>query len=190
MDRDAEIAALAKENAALRAAMADMRDRLAELERLADTDPLAPVANRRFFLRMLEQACARVARHQVPMALIFADLDGLKAINDRHGHAVGDAALLRVAAEMQAMVRANDCVARLGGDEFAVLLDGATEEDARAKAAALSAAVARTPVATGSLVLTLSLSCGVAPILPGQTVAQCLALADAAMYRARAAAAA
>lgn len=180
-----QIADLIAENTALKAALADMQQRIADLELLADTDSLAPIANRRMFLRMLEQACARVTRHGAQMALIFADLDGLKAINDAYGHAVGDAALLRIADALQAMVRANDCVARVGGDEFAVLLDGANEADANAKAAQLAAEIAATPLEIGGHSLHLGLSWGVAVLVPGEGMAQCLARADAAMYRSR-----
>lgn len=185
MESVQQIAALMAENAALKATLVEMRQRIADLEQLADTDSLAPIANRRMFLRMLEQACARVTRHDAQMALIFADLDGLKAINDAYGHAVGDAALLRIAEALQAMVRANDCVARLGGDEFAVLLDGVSEPDARAKAAQLAAEIAASPLEIGGHSLHLGLSWGVAKLMPGENMAQCLARADAAMYRSR-----
>ena len=85
---------------------------------------------------------ARRARHNTPAALLFVDVDGLKALNDSFGHAAGDAALIYLAELMVGAVRQTDCVARLGGDEFAVLLDHADEAAATETARRLVDAVA------------------------------------------------
>ena len=95
---------------------------IAELEARADVDPLLDILNRRGFERELKRSLAYVQRYGGEAALLFVDLDGFKAINDRHGHAAGDALLKAVARELTGHVRASDTVARLGGDEFGVLL--------------------------------------------------------------------
>ncbi len=95
---------------------------ISELEARADIDPLLDVLNRRGFERELKRAIAYLQRYPAEATLMFVDLDGFKAVNDRYGHAAGDALLKAVARELAAHVRASDVVARLGGDEFGVLL--------------------------------------------------------------------
>src|SRR5262245_38651808 len=132
--------------AALRTEIASLKARLAEAEAAADLDPLTPVSNRRAFARALRRIAAYSARYGAPASVIYFDLDDLKALNDRHGHAVGDAALQAIAERLSRNVRESDVVGRMGGDEFAVALAHADLAVAEAKAAALAALVARTPV--------------------------------------------
>ena len=96
--------------------------RCRELEARADIDPLTDIFNRRGFERELKRSLAYVKRYGTRAALIYLDLDGFKPVNDRHGHAAGDAVLKAVAAMLARKVRASDVVARIGGDEFAVIL--------------------------------------------------------------------
>ena len=96
--------------------------RIAELETHADIDPLLDILNRRGFERELKRSLAYMERYGTVAALVYIDLDGFKAVNDRHGHGTGDALLKRVAGELTGHVRSSDLVARLGGDEFAVLM--------------------------------------------------------------------
>ncbi len=103
---------------------------LARLERLSEEDPLTGLANRRRWDAELDAACAVSRRSGKPVALVLVDLDRFKQVNDRHGHAGGDAALRAVADLLRAAVRGGDVVARLGGDELAVLLPGGSEERA------------------------------------------------------------
>ncbi len=159
-----------------------LRRRLAEVEQLADRDPLTPVLNRRAFMRELSRACAFCARYEAPASLVYFDLDGFKAVNDRHGHAAGDAVLEAVARGLLDHVRESDVVARLGGDEFAVLLAQAEAEAARAKAASLVAALEREPVGVEGAAIMLSISAGVRAYEPGMEPARWLAEADAAMF--------
>ena len=84
---------------------------IAELEARADVDPLLDILNRRGFERELKRSLAYVERYGTDAALIFIDLDGFKAVNDRHGHAAGDALLKAVARELIGHVRASDVVA-------------------------------------------------------------------------------
>src|SRR5437763_160131 len=80
------------------------------------------IPNRAWFLERLEQVASRSARHDSAYAVLFIDLDGFKAVNDRHGHDVGDRLLVEVGERLAHVVRAEETLARLGGDEFTVLL--------------------------------------------------------------------
>jgi diguanylate cyclase (GGDEF)-like protein len=156
--------------------------RISELEARIDVDPLTETFNRRGFERELKRSLAYVKRYGVSAALIYLDLDGFKPVNDRHGHAAGDAVLKTIAAALVRKVRTSDIVARIGGDEFAVLLWNVTEDEAAAKAQALEAAVYATPVRWSTSTLVVGASAGVTPISPLDAPADLLARADAAMY--------
>ncbi|HEY1749353.1 MAG TPA: GGDEF domain-containing protein [Xanthobacteraceae bacterium] len=173
---------LAAEVARLAAELQTSRDRVADLEAAIDIDPLTGTLNRRGFERELKRSLAYVKRYGATAALIYLDLDGFKTVNDRLGHAAGDAALKAVAAALCSRVRASDIVARIGGDEFAVLLWNITETDARAKAAALEAAAYATPVVWATSTLAVGASAGVTVCGPMDAAAEVLARADAAMY--------
>jgi diguanylate cyclase (GGDEF)-like protein len=158
------------------------RARIADLEAKVDIDPLTDLLNRRGFEREFKRSVAYVKRYGTSAALIFFDLDGFKAVNDRHGHAAGDAVLKAVAAALVRNVRASDVVARLGGDEFVVLLWNVSGPAAAAKAAALEQAVYATPVQWGPSTLVVGASAGVALIGALDSAAELLTRADAAMY--------
>lgn len=170
------------ELAALRAALARAQARIAELEARADIDPLLEILNRRAFERELARSIAYLDRYGGAIALVYLDLDGFKAINDRHGHAAGDAVLKAAAAALTRAVRASDLVARLGGDEFALLLWNLGEEQARAKAGELEAAVAQAAVSHDGAPLAVTASAGVAALASGRTAAETIDAADRAMY--------
>jgi diguanylate cyclase (GGDEF)-like protein len=158
------------------------RARIADLEAKVDIDPLTELFNRRGFERELKRSMAYVKRYGVSAALIFLDLDGFKPVNDRHGHAAGDAVLRAVAAAIVAEVRASDVVARIGGDEFAVLLWNVDSGAAAAKAVALERAVYMTPVQWDASTLVVGASAGVALAGALDAPEELLARADAAMY--------
>ena len=178
---------LAAEVARLEAELTAMRARIAELETHAASDPLTEVMNRRGFERELQRACAYVRRYGVPAALVYLDLDGFKPVNDRHGHAAGDAVLKAVAAALTGSVRASDTVARLGGDEFGLILWNLGEADAAGKARALESLIGATAVAWGEGVLAVGASIGFAMMGPADDLADTLARADQAMYARKAA---
>jgi diguanylate cyclase (GGDEF)-like protein len=173
---------LAAEVERLAAELAASRLRITELEARIDVDPLTETLHRRGFERVLKRSLAYVKRYGVSAALIYIDLDEFKPVNDRHGHAAGDAVLKAIAAALIRRVRASDVVARIGGDEFAVLLWNVSETDAAAKAAALEAMVYATSVRFGASTLVVGASAGVALIGRLDTPAEVLARADAAMY--------
>jgi diguanylate cyclase (GGDEF)-like protein len=154
---------------------------LAEAEGLADRDALTPLFNRRALVRELTRALAFAERYGAPASLAYFDVDGLKAVNDRLGHAMGDAVLQRVAERLLSSVRASDAVARMGGDEFAVLLVQTDGFQAEAKAAQLAAAVAE-PLGLRGGPASVSVSWGVAEVRPGIDAEALIAEADAAMY--------
>jgi len=103
----------------------------AEAQYLADHDPLTRLGNRRAFTRQLAQETYRATRYGAPFALVVLDVDGFKGLNDRHGHAAGDAALAAIGKVLQSSLRLGDHAFRLGGDEFALVLDhsGAAEAE-------------------------------------------------------------
>jgi diguanylate cyclase (GGDEF)-like protein len=169
---------LIAENAALRA-------QVVELELLADTDTLTPLANRRAFLRRLEQAILQVERHAIPIALIFVDLNSMKAVNDAHGHSAGDAVLLHVARHLKSSLRATDMVARIGGDEFGLILDYAREPDVMVRMEKLAATLMAEPVEHNGHSFPVGLAWGVTMIEGNDSPDAALARADAAMYAAK-----
>jgi diguanylate cyclase (GGDEF)-like protein len=177
-----DAARLAAEVTRLESELAATREKLRELETRAAVDPLTDVFNRRGFERELKRAVAYVARYGGSAALVYLDLDGFKSVNDRHGHAAGDAVLRAVAAALLQRVRASDTVARLGGDEFALLLWNLDEGNAIAKANALEAAIDSLRVSFGNAQLAVGVSAGVAMLNAAQDPADVIARADAAMY--------
>ena len=156
-----------------------MTDALAEQ---AVHDPLTGLANRTLLEERLRAVLARDGRTGDTSGVLFLDLDGFKAVNDRHGHLLGDAVLREVAARLIRAVRPADTVARLGGDEFVVLVEGATREGVEALAERLRAAIAE-PILLGDLDLKVGVSVGVALSVGGEAEPSALlARADRRMY--------
>lgn len=173
---------LQTELAELRAELKRARARIAELEARADIDPLLELLNRRGFDRELARGIAYVGRYDTPAVLMFIDLDGFKAVNDRHGHAAGDALLKAVAHKLRAHVRASDVVGRLGGDEFGVIMWHVQPPLAEAKARDLERLIEAVTLEQGAVVLSVGASAGIAPIEPETTAAALIDAADRAMY--------
>ena len=179
---EATAATLHAENARLNAELARAERRIAELEARADVDPLLDIINRRGFERALKRSLAYLQRYGTRAALVFIDLDGFKAVNDRHGHAAGDALLRQAAAALTAHVRASDVVDRLGGDEFGVLMWHIDTDKAALKARELEAAIEAAGVVLGSERISVGASAGVVPLGAGLDVAAAIDAADRAMY--------
>ena len=175
--------ALIAEISRLRAEVAGLEARVEELDRLANMDSLVPVANRRGLIAQLDMMIARHERHGTPAALLFVDVDGLKALNDAFGHAAGDAALIHLTEMMTSSVRQTDLVARIGGDEFAILLDHADENSARDTASRLADRVAGCEFCFEGKCLPLSIAIGFTQIQQADSPVAVLDRADEAMYR-------
>ncbi len=155
---------------------------LAEAEASADHDALAPVYNRRAFVRESSRVLAMVKRHEVEASLIYFDLNNFKAINDANGHAAGDAVIRSIGELLIRQTRQTDIVGRIGGDEFAVVLTHIDPEAARVKAEALAAALRTEKVLHEGKPHYVSAAFGVTHIAADDTVEQALARADEAMY--------
>jgi diguanylate cyclase (GGDEF)-like protein len=166
----------------LKSDVARARRTIADLEARADVDPLLDILNRRGFERELKRSLAYLQRYKGEATLLFIDLDGFKAINDRRGHAAGDALLKAVANELASHVRASDVVARLGGDEFGVLLWNLAQAQAAAKARDLENLIAAVAVTHGEARLSVGASAGWVPLSAAATPAQMIDAADKAMY--------
>ena len=177
--------ALADENALLRASLMQMRGRVEELEQLADSDTLVPLPNRRRFLRELERVVGQVSRHGTPAAVLYIDLDSLKAINDKHGHFAGDAALIHIARMLAGLVRSTDVAARIGGDEFGLILDHLDHNSAIETSERLTRYIADNKLDLGGTEVRLEVSIGITTILPGDTVDEVMQRADRNMYVAK-----
>lgn len=119
--------------------------------------------------------------------MLFIDMDGLKLINDRFGHAAGDAALVEVAKIIVASVRDSDCVGRLGGDEFAVILERADELSAWQMGLRIVETVVGSQYCVDGVCLPLSVAVGVGTIERGDTAEAVIERADKAMYQVKAA---
>ena len=168
--------------------IARLEERVIDLDRLAHLDPLLEVMNRRGLMRELERMIARYDRHNTPAAVLFVDLDGLKALNDSLGHQGGDAALIHVSKRLLSGLRITDSVGRLGGDEFCILLECTDEPSAIETANRLVELVASDDLWFEGQRISLSVSIGMTLVERGDTPTGILARADQAMYRVKAAA--
>ena len=168
--------------ARLRKQLSEARRTIVELKLHADTDSLLDIVNRRGFERELRRSIAYVKRYRTTAALLYLDVDRLKPINDRHGHAAGDTVLKAIARELVDHVRMSDIAARLSGDEFGVLLWNLSAEDAVKKALALEAAIDGVSIMFRGRALRIGVSAGVTMLRPTDETADVLARADQAMY--------
>ncbi len=165
----------------LRAEVAARGAAVRRLRHLAFHDPLTRLPNRALFEQRLERA---LARDRERVAVLLVDLDDFKAINDRHGHAAGDALLVAVGARLSSAAGPTATVARLGGDELAVLLPASDLAGVRATAAALLAACA-TAFAVDGHDVRVTLSVGGAQDTRETSASDLLRSADRALYRAK-----
>ncbi|RZU46795.1 PAS domain S-box-containing protein/diguanylate cyclase (GGDEF)-like protein [Fluviicoccus keumensis] len=158
-----------------------------ELLRLATTDDLTRLSNRRHFLEQAESTLSRSRRYNEPLSLLMCDIDLFKHINDTFGHAVGDRALCRVADIIRSSLRDTDLAGRIGGEEFAILLVQTPPEQAHDVAERLRQAIESAPlVQDGGSQVNLTISIGIAsPAYPVETLATLLQHADQALYAAK-----
>ena len=157
------------------------------LTKLSRTDELTGLKNRRAFMDSLDRRHKHAMRTGRTAALLYADLDNFKLVNDVHGHQRGDEVLVLLAEMLERTTRVNDVTARFGGDEFAIWLDEISQPDAIAKAALMFKACAPLEAYSGDPDHPVRLSIGVAAFDPasGENLKSLIARADAAMYQAK-----
>ena len=158
------------------------KENLAEIERLVDVDLLAPIPNRRAFMRRLSWAITMHERYGHPSTVLYFDINDFKQINDQYGHSAGDLAIRHIAQLLAATMRESDFVARIGGDEFAVIMYYATEEAAKKRGEKISEKLAKTPFQFNGKQITVTAACGCYTVRSGDDADSCLASADMAMY--------
>ncbi|MEO8410395.1 MAG: diguanylate cyclase [Propionivibrio sp.] len=160
-----------------------LQSNVAELDRLASTDPLTGAWNRRRLEETVTNEMDRLRRYDHPLSLLLLDIDFFKKINDTHGHLAGDRVLAELAALIKSTLRATDSLTRWGGEEFVVLSPNTTAATMAILAERLRERIARSEFLT---VGALTVSIGVAECLPGELWTPWVARADAALYRAKA----
>ncbi len=160
----------------------DQAQRIAELEALSTTDELTGLPNRRAFESFMAKDLARAARDGHGGTLAFLDLDRFKAINDRHGHAAGDAVLCQLALRLQPAARTSDCLARLHGDEFVLAMPGATRDQAETRLSELATRVEKQPLRFGDALIPVGISYGLSTYDGSTDLPSLLRDCDRAMY--------
>lgn len=160
----------------------DLKARIAELERQVACDSLTPLFNRRHFMDTLERWCWRTRRYGGEFGLLFIDVDNLKAVNDRYGHAAGDALLQNVARTLLNSVRRSDVAARIGGDEFAILLDNIPGTMLGGKAERIAKAVGQQRLLHDGKEIVTGVSIGYTALEPGVKAKDLMLRADRSMY--------
>lgn len=174
---------LDREIVSLKTKIARLEAQICELERLAHMDPLVELPNRRSIFRDLDRIIANLDRRDGHAAIIFVDVDELKKINDRYGHSVGDAALIKVAQTLVNTVRKSDVVGRLSGDEFVIILPKVDELGAWKMALRVAEAIMASPLAVNDHRVDLSVAVGVSTVSRDDRPNDVISRADQAMYR-------
>ena len=167
-----------------------LRDANARIELLSNTDPLVRAFNRRYLGDQLEREAEYARRHQSPLAVVMADIDDFKSINDKHGHRVGDEVLQNFVDRVRTLIRpGGDWIARYGGEEFAIVLLHADVTAAATAAERVRAGCAEKPLLTSAGLLTVTASFGAAALdlaaPPADAIDAMLRDADAALYKSK-----
>ena len=158
-----------------------------ELRLQATHDDLTGVLNRGTVLEILRRELALVTRKSVPVAIILADLDDFKQVNDRHGHAIGDSVLREAARRLATPMRPYDAIGRYGGEEFLIVLPGCGMDSALLVAERVRCSVGGTPITTaaGDVAMTVSLGVSAVEKAPPRLADELIQAADDALYRAK-----
>jgi diguanylate cyclase (GGDEF)-like protein len=178
-----KLEALAEANSYLRSKLMEVERKVVMASHLAYHDALTGLPNRRLLLDRLNQATARPSRHRRRVALVFFDVDGFKAINDKLGHAKGDKILQEIARRLSACLRETDTACRYGGDEFIVMLPEVEDEQGAAVVQQKIRAQLAAPYHVDGATIAVTLSMGAA-VYP-EDAKDChdlIQLADSAMY--------
>jgi diguanylate cyclase (GGDEF)-like protein len=178
-----DVTAQVRREEALEKARSQALEMATEAQKLANTDPLTDLPNRRFTFAKLDSMSVLAEDAGTPLCAIVFDIDHFKSVNDTYGHQVGDGVIRRVAEIARAQVRRGDVVGRIGGEEFVWLIAGTTESAARLLAERLRKAVEDGFVRSHLPSITISM--GLASFGPGDTCETLLGRADAALYEAK-----
>lgn len=175
--------ALATGRAAV-ATVATQQEDIAMLQESNRMDSLTGIWNRRAIDQRLQTEWARWKRHNTPMAVLMADIDGLKGINDTRGHSSGDLLIGAVAGQFASLMRAEDAVGRLGGDEFMIVCAEADEESTQAIVRKMNDALAAqfVTVQYGAIPLRVSIGSASTTRYPNASLAELVGIADAGLY--------
>lgn len=156
-----------------------------QYEHQATVDTLTGVHNRRWMSEAFPRVLHRCSLDRAASALMVLDIDHFKLVNDSYGHLVGDAALKALANIMQLNLRPHDLLVRYGGEEFAILLPATGMEDARSIAERLRTTVAANEIQSKDVTFSITVSIGIAAVMPGGKPEESFAAADRALYRAK-----
>ena len=177
---------LREANAAIEVVNAELQQALAREQRMARTDELTGVSNRRHFFELGKQLFAIAQRYQTPLAVFMFDIDHFKRINDMFGHQIGDAILRRVAEVSLEQTRGADVLARYGGEEFIVTLPNTTAREALAAVENIRQKIAGCDEVFGGRTVKVTISAGVAEIAPqDDSLERLIQRADHALYAAK-----
>lgn len=182
----AELLARLETHLRLRRLRAELREKNAILERLSTTDDLTGLRNRRFVGDVLAVEVLRATRYGAPLAILMADVDHFKRVNDEHGHPAGDAVLAFVGRTIAQALRATDVAGRYGGEEFLIVQPNTDVAGAAAFGERLRCAIEASECEIpGGGRVGISISAGVAQLAPGEKVDALVRRADAALYAAK-----
>ena len=155
------------------------------LRRLAETDELTGLTNRRSFFAHANEQLESAKAENSPASLLVIDADYFKQLNDTYGHATGDAALKFISERLEACIRRSDLACRLGGEEFAILLPGVFEDQAQPMAERILKKIAAQPMMHDGKIIEMSVSCGVADTNVSYDMTALFKAADDALYAAK-----
>jgi diguanylate cyclase (GGDEF)-like protein len=156
-----------------------------QLFRIATTDPLTGIFNRRHFMALLAREAQRTARYATTFSVLMLDIDHFKRINDTYGHAIGDEAIKAMAGAASKHLRPTDMIGRFGGEEFVVMLPHTDEAGAVVAAERIRESVGKVVVPAGTQDVRFTVSIGAATCTPKASVDQLLECADKALYAAK-----
>ncbi|MBP0021881.1 MAG: diguanylate cyclase [Cyanobacteria bacterium SBLK] len=181
-----ELLARVKTHLELKYTRDELKKALAELEKLATTDPLTGIANRRHLLTLGEQEFSRVCRYDRPFSILMIDLDRFKNINDTYGHSIGDEILKKMAKVTLSVLGTVDYFGRFGGEEFVILLPETNVKDAKEVAEKVGRKIAEMQFIHIEKIIKITVSIGVAAYQIGDTtIDDILRRADDALYQAK-----
>ncbi len=173
---------------ALRHSEQQLRDQRQQIDTIvaeARTDGLTGLLNRRVFEQEIARLCLESRNTAAVLSVLFIDIDRFKQLNDTFGHRIGDAALREIASLIRQDARSGDVVARYGGEEFGVILAGVRVEEAVRMAERIRRRVEVTTLRYDGTQISVTISCGVAQVLPREHLSELLRRADAAMYQSK-----